>query len=124
MSGSLTQTTTLNLTVNPAGSPAVTLSPTSLSMGGIAVGSTTAPKTARLTNTGNAALNFTSVAISGDFALVPGKYTCAGTLSAGQSCFIKVTFTPTQKGLRTGDVTLNSNAPGSPQQLPLSGTGK
>jgi hypothetical protein len=35
-----------------------------------------------------------------------------------------VTFTPTQKGLRTGAVTITDNAPDSPQSVPLSGTGK
>jgi hypothetical protein len=35
-----------------------------------------------------------------------------------------VTFTPTQKGLRTGDLNFTDNAPGSPQSVALSGTGK
>jgi hypothetical protein len=36
---------------------------------------------------------------------------------------IKVAFTPTQVGLRTGNITITDNAPNSPQTVPLSGTG-
>jgi subtilase family serine protease len=128
VSGSLTNTTTLSLTVNASGSgPAVTLSPTSLSWGTVKVGTTTAPKTVTLTNTGTATLTFSSVTISGDFALVSGTKTCGnpvGTVAAGKTCNIKVTFTPKQTGLLTGAVTINDNAPNTPQSIPLSGTGK
>jgi hypothetical protein len=42
----------------------------------------------------------------------------------GQSCRITVSFSPTLAGPRSGAVTLNDNAPGSPQQkTALSGTG-
>jgi len=40
------------------------------------------------------------------------------------SCLIKVSFTPTQTGLRTGAVTITDNAADSPQSIALSGTGK
>jgi len=126
VSGSLAPTTTLSLTVNPAAVNGVTLSPNSLFWGKINVGSTSAPRAVRFTNTGNQMLNFSSIAISGDFALLTGKYTCANPvtgLAPGKSCFLQVTFTPTGIGPRTGNVTLYDNAPGSPQQLPLSGTG-
>jgi hypothetical protein len=125
VSGSLTNTTTLSLTVNASGSgPAVTLSPTSLSWGTVKVGTTTAPKTVTLTNTGTATLTFSSVTISGDFALVSGTKTCGNPVAAGKTCNIKVTFTPKQTGLLTGAVTINDNAPNTPQSIPLSGTGK
>jgi len=127
-SGSLTNTTTLSLTVNSSSSgPAVTLSPTSLSWGTIKVGTKTAPKTVTLTNTGNATLSFGSITVSGDFQLVTGTKTCGnpvGTVAAGKNCYIKVTFTPTQTGKRTGSVTINDNAPNTPQSVPLSGTGR
>jgi hypothetical protein len=76
-------------------------------------------------------LNITTIAASGDFALATVKATkkvipCVngGTVAAGANCEIKVTFTPTQTGARTGAVAFTDNAPNSPQQLPLSGTGK
>jgi hypothetical protein len=101
--------------------PAVTLSPTSLSFGKQALNTTSAPKTLTLKNTGNATLDISSITISGDFAIYAN--TCGATLAAGKTCKVKVTFTPTQLGTRTGTLTFTDNAPTSPQTVPLSGTG-
>ena len=108
------------------GGPVVSLSPTSLKWGKILVGVTKGPKKVTLTNTGTATLNISSIVPSGDFALAPAppKKACGSTVAAGKSCVIKVTFTPTQKGLRTGAVTITDNAADSPQSVALSGTGK
>ena len=113
------------------GNPAVSFNPTSLKWGKVLVGTTTGAKKVTLTNTGNAALNISSIAASGDFALATVKKTkkitpCVngGTVAAGGSCVVKVNFTPTQTGLRTGAVTFTDNAPDSPQNVPLTGKGK
>jgi hypothetical protein len=45
-------------------------------------------------------------------------------VAAGASCLIKVTFTPTQVGVRTGQVTITDDASDSPQHAALQGTGK
>ncbi|MGB8012598.1 MAG: choice-of-anchor D domain-containing protein [Terriglobales bacterium] len=109
-----------------AAAPAVTLAPTSLTWGKVLVGNKVGPKTITLTNSGNATLDIDSIVPSGDFALAPVavKKACGSTLAAGASCLIKVTFTPAQTGLTTGDITITDNAANSPQTLPLSGTGK
>ena len=111
--------------------PAVTLSPTSLKWGDVEVDDTGAAKKVTLTNSGSATLNISTIAVSGDFAFVTVKATkkvtpCVngGTVAAGASCEIKVNFTPTQTGTRTGNVTFTDNAANSPQTVPLSGTGK
>lgn len=113
------------------GGPAVTLSPASLKWGKILVGKTVGPKKVTLTNTGNATLSISTIVATGDFALKAVKATkkitpCVNgsTVAAGSSCILKVTFTPVQTGLRSGDVTFTDNAADSPQNLPLSGTGK
>lgn len=113
------------------GGPVVSLAPTSLKWTKILVGTKSAAKKVVLTNTGNATLNITTIATSGDFALATVKKTLTvtpcvngGTVAAGANCTIKVTFTPTQTGARTGDVTFTDNAANSPQQVPLTGTGK
>src|SRR5437867_6713694 len=103
--------------------PAVSLSPTSLAFGNQTVGTTSAVKYATLTNTGHATLTFSgSFAISGDFHFA-GLGTCGSSVAAGASCTISVKFTPTATGTRTGTVTLNDNAPNTPQRVPLTGTG-
>ena len=106
-----------------SGGPVVSLSPTSLKWGNIVVGVTTAAKTVTVTNTGASTLNISSIAVSGDFAQAVVAKSCSSTLAAGKSCVIKVTFTPTRVGARTGDITITDNASDSPQTVPLSGTG-
>ena len=124
-SGSLTANTTLSLTVtNGGGGPAVTLTPTSLTFPKKKVGVTSAAKSITVLNSGSATLNISGIGISGDFALAVSPKPCGATLAAGKNCKIKVTFTPTQVGTRTGAVTITDNAPNSPQQVPLTGTGK
>ena len=87
------------------------------------VGTTSAVKYVTLTNTGNATLTFSgSFAISGDFHFA-GLGTCGSSVAAGASCTLSVKFTPTATGARTGVVTLNDNAPNTPQRISLSGSG-
>jgi subtilase family serine protease len=114
------------------GGPVVSLSPTSLTWAGKkALGVKAAAKAVTLTNTGSATLTISTIATSGDFALATVTKTkkitpCVngGTVAAGASCEVKVTFTPTEAGARTGDLTFTDNAPNSPQTVALSGTGK
>jgi subtilase family serine protease len=108
------------------GSPTVSLSPTSLTWGKIAVGVKGAAKKVTLTNTGTGTLDLTSIAASGDFAIAAGsaKTACGSTVAAGGDCIITVTFTPTKTGTRTGTVTITDNASNNPQSVALSGTGK
>ncbi len=122
VSGTLTQTTTLQLTVNSNG-PVVTLMPTSQTWGTIVLGVTSPPKSVTVSNTGTVTLNISSVSTSGDFAQTASSKPCGSTLAAGKNCLIKLAFTPTQLGLRTGTLTITDNALNSPQTVPLSGTG-
>ncbi|HMD83309.1 MAG TPA: choice-of-anchor D domain-containing protein, partial [Terriglobia bacterium] len=100
------------------------LSPTSLAFGNQPVGTSSTTQTATLSNTGNAALTLTSIALTGanpgDFAQTN---TCGASVAAGASCTISVTFTPAASGTRTATVTLTDNAAGSPQTISLTGTG-
>jgi hypothetical protein len=83
--------------------------------------STTAPaQLVSLTNTGADTLNISSIATSGDFASVSS---CGTTLSAGASCGVSVTFTPTATGSRTGTLSFVDDASGSPHLVTLTGTG-
>jgi len=125
------QTTATQATLTYGTIPVVSFSPASLQWGKVLVDATSAAKKVTLTNTGTLTLDITSITTSGDFALATFKATkkvpaCVngGTVAGGASCAIKVTFTPLQTGALTGDVTFTDNASNSPQQVPLSGTGK
>lgn len=100
--------------------PVATLNPNSLTFTSQGVGTTSAAQTVTLTNTGNAQLNITQIAASGDFA---ETNTCNTSLGPGSNCQITVTFTPTAAGNRSGGVTISDNGRGSPQTIVLSGTG-
>ena len=73
-----------------------------------------------LRNTGTAALTNIGLSVpGGEFAQTN---TCTSSLAAGASCSISVTFVPTVAGSQTGSLMLNSDAPGGPKSVSLSGT--
>ena len=112
----------------------VTLSQTSLSFGNVAEGTTTAPSTSILTNTGNATLSITNAKISGvnatDFAF-GGSNTCiaGAAVLPDASCTIAVDFAPNEpnppQNLAAQAVisfTENSNQSSGKAAITLSGT--
>jgi hypothetical protein len=107
--------------------PVATLAPTSLTFSGEDLGVTSQAQTVTLTNSGNAALTISSLGLTGadpgDFAQTNTCPISPSTLAIGASCTISVTFTPTAEGMRTAAVSITDNAPGSPQAVPLMGTG-
>jgi len=104
------------------GGAAVSLSATALNFKKVAIGQTSSPQTVTLTNTGSATLNISSITTSGDFHI--SNNTCGATVAAGANCAVSVTFTPTKKGTRTGNLTFTDNAPTSPQLVSLTGVGQ
>jgi len=104
------------------GGPVVTLSKLHINYVPRPVGNTSLPKIEKVTNTGTATLHISSITISGDFAI--SSNTCGATLAVGALCKVKVTFTPTQVGTRTGSLTFTDDANNSPQVVPLKGTGQ
>lgn len=109
----------------------VVLAPTSLTFPSQTVGTTSAPQSVVVSNTGTTAINFAGFTVTGtnagDFAVpLPTSGTIcnpAGSLAAGASCTIDVLFTPTAAGTRTGTLNVADNATGSPQTVTLTGTG-
>ncbi|HZC04095.1 MAG TPA: choice-of-anchor D domain-containing protein [Ktedonobacterales bacterium] len=111
----------------PSNAPVVSFSPTSLNLGSVTVGATSAVQTVTLTNSGQAAVSITGISITGanavDFAQSNDCPTGTSTLAVGASCAIDVTFAPTSGGSRSAAVSVSDNAAGSPQSVALSGTG-
>ena len=121
------QTVTLTGTGTAAPAPAAVLSPTTVPFGSQTSGTTSAPMSVSLSNTGNATLNITGITIAGanptDFAIGAGSNACATTLAASASCTIYVTFTPASATSFTATLQVADNATGSPQTAMLTGTG-
>ena len=104
----------------PAGQ--LSASPTSLSFGNEAVGSTSSKQTVTLTNSSSSAsVSITSISASGPFAY--SGTTLPVTLNSGSSLPLAVTFTPTVSGAASGMLAVTSNSGTSPTSLALAGTG-
>jgi hypothetical protein len=86
-----------------------------------AVGTSSNPQTVTLNNSGSAILRVSGVTITGDFSQTN---TCTAPVDPGTSCSISVVFTPTQRGARTGAVTITDNSPSGTQSISLAGTGR
>lgn len=106
------------------GAPAVSFTPTSLTFAAQEIGTTSAPQSITITNTGTASLFINSAAVPNTLDFTQVNDGCSGlTLAAGTSCSVSITFSPTASGTRSAAFTLTDNAAGSPQTVPLTGTG-
>lgn len=107
--------------ITPPG-PQLTLSPTSLNFGPVAVGTSSAAQTVTVSNTGTG--NLTISNISSDNAQF--TFTSAAlpiSLAPGGSTTVNVVFSPTSLGNQSGNIIFTHNAPGSPTSLPVQGIG-
>lgn len=126
--GSLTNIATLAVGLSPVAlgsfmGPAVGLLPSSLTFSSQLVGTTSAASTATLTNAAATPITISLIQISGDYAQTNTCGTLPATLAAGASCTFSVTFTPTVTGVRSGALTVSTNAANSAHSVALSGTG-
>jgi FG-GAP-like repeat/Abnormal spindle-like microcephaly-assoc'd, ASPM-SPD-2-Hydin len=103
----------------------VELSPPRLKFPPQDVGTTSAPQTIRLTNTGSDVLNITHfIFIDGrNFDDFSERDNCGSQVGPGASCAIRVTFSPRKIGKRSAFVQIEDDGGGSPQTPTLSGTG-
>jgi hypothetical protein len=101
--------------------PALSITPSTASFGSVTAGSP-ASQTIQLQNSGTGTLTVTQIGVTGSgFTL--GTLTLPMTLSSGQTSNFNVQFNPATAGAVTGSVSVVSNAPNSPANLALSGTG-
>ncbi len=114
---------------NPAagdGAATLSLSASALTFASQAVGTASAAQTITVSNTGTAALTFTTMTFGGtassDYARAG---TCApgGSVAAGGSCTVQITFTPSASGTRSATLTIGHNAAGGSSTVTLAGTG-
>ena len=130
------RTATLSIADSAPGSPQTaalqgtgteaSFSPTSLRFAAQTVGTTSSPKVVTLTNESTSAtMSITGITISGadagDFAQTPA---CGSSLLPKASCTISVTFTPKATGTRVANLVVSDDGGGSPQAVPLTGTGQ
>jgi hypothetical protein len=118
-------TPTLNRPLSGNGIPfaaVVDLQPVSLAFADQIVDTTSAAKSARLTNRGNKPLAIASIDGRGlgDFAQ---SNNCGANVSPGAGCDFTFTFRPLAIGERIGELLIVDDASGSPRRILLSGRG-
>ena len=114
----------VTLTGTGTSGPMISLSTTSLNFGNQAGGTSSAPAPITVTNTGNATVTFSSVAVTGtNSTSFSESDNCQPSLAAGNTCTIKVIFSPSAAGSYSAAVTLTDNVTNSPQSVSLAGTG-
>ena len=105
--------------------PAITFTPGTLNFSALSPGSTSLPLSVTLTNSGNAALNISSISLGGsnpaDFG-APSSNCTAAPIAPGASCIATETFTPLAVGFRQAALIFADNAAGSPQSITVIGT--
>lgn len=92
----------------------------------VPVGSTSAPLSARITNSGRGSVTVTTIQLGGDyptdFSIVANG--CTGTrLSAGQSCSLSVVFHPIRPGTRVADLIVSDTRSPCVNYITLAGSG-
>ena len=102
----------------------VTFSPVGVNFGDQKVGTSSPGVPVTLFNKGRTTLSITGITITGtnagDFSQ---KNNCGQSVPAGGHCTITVTFTPTATGQRSAAISVSDDGGGSPQLVPLAGTG-
>lgn len=105
--------------------PVASVSPTSLTFGPQAYGTTSAPQTITLSNTGTAPLNVANVSATSAFQATQ-NCVAASPIAPGNSCSESVVFEPSSVGPASGNLTFTDDSgeiAGSLQQVQLTGTG-
>ena len=119
--GSVTRTRTLTGTGVRS---SMSLTPTAVDFGRIAVKATSDARSVTIVNTGESILPFHSIRLAGthrtEFALTN---TCAGGIAAGTSCAAKVVFKPASAGAKSAYLVVQPDGGAKTKWVPLRGTG-
>jgi hypothetical protein len=104
----------------------LTVSPSALGFATTKVGTTSAAQVITIKNvsSGPISLNGNTFTGSGAASFLRSATTCYSPLPAGASCTNSIAFDPTVTGPISASLSVNSSAPGSPQLIPLNGTGQ
>jgi hypothetical protein len=100
--------------------PNATPSATGLGFANQLLDTTSPPLSITLSNYGTSVLDVATINSTTSFGETDN---CIGSLASGASCTINVTFAPNTTGNIDGTLSITDDAPGSPQDIGLSGTG-
>jgi hypothetical protein len=96
------------------------VNPTSLNLGTVTVGQTSAPQSVTVSNSTAGSVTYSSVSTNNP-AFAISSNTCVGTMPGPSQCSIGVTLTPTAGAAQSGSLTISSNF--TAPTVKLSGSG-
>ena len=108
--------------VGVATAPTLSLNPASLDFGSVLLGASET-MSVQITNTGMGAVTFSGISATGDYSVASGTCPVSGTLAAGVSCSVQVSFLPLQIGTLSGTLSIASSATTLPLTVQLTGVG-
>jgi hypothetical protein len=101
--------------------PALSISPSPVAdSGAVAIGVINPWQSISVYSVGTGPATITNISVTGDFSQTGN---CIGVLPVSEGCYVNVFFRPTAAGVRTGTLLITDDSSGSPQSIPLSGTG-
>jgi phosphatidylserine/phosphatidylglycerophosphate/cardiolipin synthase-like enzyme len=104
--------------------PLASFSSSSISFPDTMASRTSAVQNLTLTNKGSLPLTITKIALGGSNpSFFTQTSTCGASLAVSASCTLSITFKPTSAKSYSAYLLVSGNAPGSPQTIPLTGTG-
>ncbi len=91
--------------------PEINVTPTTIDFGTVNTGSTSPAQAVTIQNQGDVSLSISSIALSGADAarFAISSNNCGSSVSAGGSCTVQLTFTPTAAGSRSALLVITSN---------------
>jgi mono/diheme cytochrome c family protein len=104
-----------------APAPALTATPSAIAFGTQTIGATAVAQSVVLANTGNVAITFNNIGLTGSSSFSVGGSDCGVTLAVGASCATSLRFAPTAAGVVSAALAVTSNAPAL--QVGISGSG-
>jgi hypothetical protein len=110
-----------DLSADTSGSNQISVLPGNLTFTSQVAGTTSAAQIVTITNPGNSVVDLL-IALSGDEDYVPYD-TCIGSMAAGSSCTISMTFRPANAGSSNGMLTITDVDNGYSQSVALAGSG-
>ena len=111
------------VSLSETGFVSVTVSPTAIAFGNVAVGTNSTPQTATLTNNLTTAISISSFSLGVGTQFSLGTSTCGASLAAGASCTVNVIGAPTATGPASDTLSFVDSASNSPQTVTLTETG-
>jgi Abnormal spindle-like microcephaly-assoc'd, ASPM-SPD-2-Hydin len=125
-----TQTATRTVTATPTATATPIQQKLTISPGALAFGTKTTvgkskAKSVTIKNAGKTKTSSVTIEMEGvSGSAFELKSECKQTLAPGKKCKVSVTFSPTDTTAQSGTLTITDNVSGSPQSVPLSGTGR